>query len=82
MAAQTMEASQVPVCLSIATEPNNIEEAPRLLREITELFDSGLNSNEGRKELLRKCRNLVQALETPRETMVNHCWAQVRVSRK
>ncbi|KAF6785942.1 sterigmatocystin 8-o-methyltransferase, partial [Colletotrichum musicola] len=31
---------------------------------------------EARQDLLIKARSLVQALETPRETMVKHCWAQ------
>ena len=80
MPAQRAEQSQFPVDVSIATEPNNIGEVPTLLGEITKAFDIFANSNAGRKDLVVKCRALVQALETPRETMINHCWAQVSTS--
>jgi hypothetical protein len=80
MPAQRAEESQFLVDLSIATEPNNAAEVPKLLKQITEVFNTAVNSDVGRKDLLVKCRNLVQALETPRETMIKHCWAQVSAS--
>ncbi|GIJ83164.1 hypothetical protein Asppvi_001683 [Aspergillus pseudoviridinutans] len=76
MPAQGTEEGPFPVDVSIATEPNNIEAVPTLLKEITNGFDVFAASNEGREDLVIKCRALVQALETPRETMIHHCWAQ------
>ncbi|KAI1775116.1 hydroxyindole O-methyltransferase [Hypoxylon cercidicola] len=32
--------------------------------------------NQVRLDLLKSARDLVRALETPRETMIRHCWAQ------
>ncbi|EPS28674.1 hypothetical protein PDE_03620 [Penicillium oxalicum 114-2] len=46
-----------------------------LLEEITKDFGVFTASNTGREDLLVKCRTLVRALETPRETMIYHCWA-------
>jgi hypothetical protein len=76
MTAQPTGPGQSCVGESIATEPNNIEAVPTLLKEITEAFDILTTGNVGRQDLLGKCRTLVQALETPRETMIYHCWAQ------
>ncbi|PKX94845.1 S-adenosyl-L-methionine-dependent methyltransferase [Aspergillus novofumigatus IBT 16806] len=76
MPAQTTGQGQSPVDVSIATEPNNLDAVPTLLKEITQSSDAFTTRNVGRKDLLAKCRTLVQALETPRETMIYHCWAQ------
>lgn len=76
MTVQRTEPGESSVDESIATEPNNIEAVPTLLKEITQDFDIFTTSNVGRQDLLAKCRSLVQALETPRETMIYHCWAQ------
>jgi len=75
MPAQRTEQGQTLVDVSIATEPNDIKAIPTLLKEITQAFDAFTTSNAGREDLLAKCRTLVQALETPRETMIYHCWA-------
>lgn len=75
MPAKRTEQGQPHPDLSIATEPNDIEAVPTLLREITKAYDQFTTSNSGRDDLLAKCRTLVQALETPRETMIYHCWA-------
>jgi hypothetical protein len=75
MPAQRTEQGQSHVDVSIATESNDIEAIPTLLKEITQAFDAFTTSNAGREDLLAKCRTLVQALETPRETMIYHCWA-------
>ena len=76
MTVQKTEPGQASVDESIATEPNDIEVVPTLLKEITQAFDKFTTSNVGRQDLLGKCRTLVQSLETPRETMIYHCWAQ------
>lgn len=67
------------VDLAIASTPNNIEALPGLLEAITiDVNTLVTGGNINRQQLLIKCRSMVQALETPRETMVKHCWAQVR----
>jgi hypothetical protein len=76
MSAQKTGQGSSSVDESIVNEPNDIEAVPTLLKEIIKAFDIFTTSNVGRQELLARCRNLVQALETPRETMVYHCWAQ------
>ena len=70
---------QPPVDISVATNPNDIDSVPRIIKELV----AGVgNLSEGgdaaRHDLLLRARSLVQALETPRETMIKHCWAQVR----
>lgn len=65
--------------LSIAARPNNPEALPALLQDLTlgiTAFTSDGSVN--RQDLITKCRFLLRALETPRETMVNHLWAQVQ----
>lgn len=68
---------QSAVDVSIAISPNNIDAVPSLLKDITAgvaALETG--GDEARHDLLIKARTLVQSLETPRETMVKHCWAQ------
>lgn len=78
MAAKRAEQVSSPVDISVATRPNNIEAVPSLLRDIIEDVNSlKTGTDEDRKGILVKCRTLIRALETPRETMVNHCWGQV-----
>ena len=63
---------------AVASSPCDIEAVPSLLDEISALGkDVGNGDREGRLELLEKARSLVRALETPRETMLKHCGAQV-----
>ncbi|CAI4214094.1 unnamed protein product [Parascedosporium putredinis] len=65
------------VDVAIAIQPNNAEAVPDLLKQITagvSALETG--GDEARHDLLIKARTLVQSLETPRETMVKHCWAQ------
>jgi len=70
--------SDTPVDVAIATAPNDIKAVPKLLGDITAGVDAlASGGDEARHDLLVKARTLVQALETPRETMVKHCWAQV-----
>lgn len=74
-----MSANDSPVDVSIATSPNNIDAVPELLEQITKGIGAlSTGGDEARHELLIKARTLVQSLETPRETMIKHCWAQVR----
>lgn len=72
-------AQSPPVDVSIATSPNDVEAIPDLLKQIVAGVDAlETGGDEARHDLLVKARTMVQALETPRETMVKHCWAQVR----
>ncbi|KAK1973862.1 hypothetical protein LZ30DRAFT_814830 [Colletotrichum cereale] len=51
---------------------------PDLLEKITAgVSNLSTGGDEARHELLIKARTMVQALETPRETMVKHCWGQI-----
>jgi hypothetical protein len=63
--------------ISIATSPNNLEAVPGLLTDLkTGVSALSAGSREARHDMLIKARTLVQSLETPRETMLKHCWAQ------
>jgi len=65
--------------VSAACDPGSV---PRLLDEISEMRDNAdarITERSVRLELLSKARALVQALETPRETMLKHCGAQVGI---
>ena len=64
--------------ISVALSPCDIEAVPGLVQDIVLLEKSSFTSNEKgvRVELLEKARSLVRALETPRETMIKHCWGQ------
>ncbi|KAK7947010.1 O-methyltransferase- family 2 [Apiospora aurea] len=70
----------VTVTVATATTPSNLAAVPHLIKELAEeaqCLESGCN--EARQALAVKARTLVQALETPRETMIKHCWAQPAV---
>jgi hypothetical protein len=71
-------ASTSPIDTSIAAQPNDINAVAGLVKELQAGVD-GLASggDAARHDLLIKARTLMQALETPRETMVKHCWGQV-----
>ncbi|KAK4033599.1 Demethylsterigmatocystin 6-O-methyltransferase [Parachaetomium inaequale] len=66
-----------PVDISVALRPNDPERVPSLIEDIS-VAGNALNHDEsaGRLRLLEKARDLVRALETPRETMIKHLWAQ------
>ncbi|KAK8087155.1 O-methyltransferase- family 2 [Apiospora phragmitis] len=54
-----------------------MDAVPGLVKQINAGVDAlGTGGDEARHALLVKARNLMQALETPRETMIKHCWAQ------
>ncbi|KAJ5954142.1 hypothetical protein N7501_008421 [Penicillium viridicatum] len=78
MAAENPKNTSVPVDLLIATRPNSAEAIPGLLEEVIKGVNSlATGTDEDRKDVLIKCRALARAIETPRETMVDHCWAQM-----
>jgi hypothetical protein len=58
--------------------PNDAAAIPSTIESIQSLGKTFSNSeNVGRQKLLAEARRLVRALETPRETMIKHNWAQV-----
>lgn len=74
-ASKTRKTSSVDVAVALqAVAPDEI---PRLAGDIASLGASPPEDDTARLELLKKARSLVQALETPRETMIRHLWAEV-----
>ncbi|KAK2049472.1 O-methyltransferase [Colletotrichum somersetense] len=68
----------IPLDVSVATRPNDAESVAELSKAIGLLGeDYSPEKEEVRLQLLKQARSLVQALETPRETMIKHCWAQL-----
>ena len=69
-----------PVEVSI-TDPTDAAGVSSLIEELSSLgkgWAAGGSSDEDiRLKLLSKARALRNALETPRETMIRHCYAQV-----
>ena len=64
--------------LSVALAPNDLKSVPGLIHNINSIAERASAGNENeRLMLVEMARSLVQALETPRETMIKHCWAQV-----
>lgn len=63
-----------------AVTPTNIAGVPKLLEEVASagngLSKAGEESSVPRLELLAKARELARSLETPREIMIQHLWAQ------
>lgn len=74
---ETNGASTPAVSPTAAADPAAV---PSLIKEIAALGENFTDSSdeEARLDLLIKARTLWKALETPRETMIRHCWAQVR----
>ncbi|KAH6640167.1 S-adenosyl-L-methionine-dependent methyltransferase [Chaetomium tenue] len=65
------------VGVSAALRPNDPESVPGLIQDISAAgYDLDSDDGASRLRLLGKARDLVRALETPRETMIKHCWAQ------
>lgn len=63
----------------VAIVPSSPGELQRLTQEIqseSQAYTSGDTS--ARLRLLDAARSLVQAIETPQETMLRYCWAEVR----
>lgn len=62
----------------IPISPSAPQEVPGLLSQIASHGDAFLNVDpDARLKLLEDARALVNALETPRESMIRYCWAQV-----
>lgn len=69
------------VDFSIAVRPNDLGAVPGIVKGIVEKANAVSPGDEtARHALLIQARSLVQALETPRETMTKHTWAQVRMT--
>lgn len=69
------------VDFSIAVRPNDLDAVPGIVKGIVEKANAFSHGDEtARHALLIQARSLVQALETPRETMTKHTWAQVRMT--
>lgn len=67
-----------PVDIGIAIRACDPEAVPSILKQISSFGGSpSTDSDDTRLELLANARALVRALETPRETMIKHNWAQV-----
>ncbi|KAL0931848.1 Demethylsterigmatocystin 6-O-methyltransferase 8 [Colletotrichum truncatum] len=65
---------------TVAIQPNDAKSVADLSSRIAALSKSlSLDNNDERLQLLHEARSLVQALETPRETMISHLWAQPAV---
>jgi hypothetical protein len=63
---------------TIAVQPNAIDDVPRLLEEVSSRGKMlAKDEPQARRRLLESARSLVNALETPRETMIRMCWSQV-----
>lgn len=63
--------------VSIALKAANIDAVPSLIKDINSL-SGGLDNDdsEARLKLMAKAKSLWQSLETPRETMLRHTWAE------
>ena len=67
------------VDVSVALAPNNLPAVDGILKDISSLSAATVDGDrQSRIDLAEKARDLVRALETPRETMVKHCYSQVR----
>ncbi|PHH90714.1 hypothetical protein CDD83_2868 [Cordyceps sp. RAO-2017] len=62
---------------TIALAPGGLEALPGLLSDLAKGVDDLLRGNDAdRHDLVHKCRSLMLGLQTPREVMLDHCWAQ------
>ena len=65
--------------ISVATNARDLDAVVGILKELNEGAES-LRSNfsdELRQDLSTKARDLMMALETPRETSIKHIWGEV-----
>lgn len=70
--------TKVVVDPQAAISPSAPGELPRLVKEIQSGFqDYTGGDTTARLKLLEAARSLVYAMETPQETMLRYCWAQV-----
>lgn len=67
-----------PVDLSLATQPGDINAVTGLIQELSQLQKSLESGGENtRHDMLVKARTLIHSLQTPREIMIQHTWADV-----
>ena len=67
-----------PDVFAMATRPSNADAVPRLIEDINALQGRLKDGDEGtRHELVKRARSLAQSLQTPREQMLQHIWADV-----
>lgn len=70
--------SSIQPSVEVATSPNDADAVSSTIESIQALGKTFTpTDNFGRQKLLAEARRLVRALETPRETMIKHNWAQV-----
>lgn len=74
--------SSSPADLETVIAPCKSDAVPKLLAEVTAAGDAfskagGDKATAERLALLKKTRELTHALETPREIMIQHLWADV-----
>lgn len=62
---------------SVAISPNAPELVPGLLDQVASHGKTFTSDSASRTDLLDAARQLVYALETPREAMIRFCWSQV-----
>lgn len=63
---------------SVAISPNTPELVPGLLDQVASYGKAYASADSSaRTDLLDAARQLVYALETPREAMIRFCWSQV-----
>lgn len=68
-----------PVDISIIKEPADLGAVLPTLKYLNAGLPSlATDSDDARSDMLQAAWKLVLSLETPRETMIRHCWAQVR----
>lgn len=73
--------SSIRPSVEVATSPNDADVVSSTIESIQALGKTfSPTDNFGRQKLLAEARRLVRALETPRETMIKHNWAQVSPS--
>jgi len=64
--------------VEVAISPNDADAVSTTIESIQTMGKTfSPADNFGRQKLLAEARRLVRALETPRETMIKHNWAQV-----
>jgi len=64
--------------VEVAISPNDADAVSTTIGSIQTMGKTfSPADNFGRQKLLAEARRLVRALETPRETMIKHNWAQV-----
>lgn len=69
---------RAPLDIGIAIHANDPDAVPAILQRLSDFGKTpDISIDDTRVEMLANARALVRALETPRETMIKHNWAQV-----